>query len=188
MRGHLQCYKWVGWHWDGWLSSVTGRRRAPSVLILYLLWLTCTKVFNKVELLQYFLLIDLHEQFPSLNWHRYCPHKIFSEYFSQEYCLLFDLHRLGILEPCDTPVRHCLTPNLCQSVQNEQGIVKTSDNIQTLGPPAIIKVFVTVKHRRGSGFTRPYTGKLFWTEVFKRWKTTAVNPMIDKLDLKKENA
>ena len=110
---------------------------------MYLLWLTCTKVFNKVELLQYFLLIDLHEQFPSLNWHRYCPHKIFSEHFSQEYCLLFDLHRLGILEPCDNPVRHCLTPNLCQSVQNEQGIVKTSDNIQTLGPPAIIKVFVS---------------------------------------------
>ena len=165
MRGHLQCYKWVGWHWDGWLSSVTGRLRAPSVLILYLLWLTCTKVFNKVELLQYFLLIDLHEQFPSLNWHRYCPHKIFSEYFSQEYCLLFDLHRLGILEPCDTPVRHCLTPNLCQSVQNEQGIVKTSDNIQTLGPPAIIKVFVTVIHRGQSGCAQPYTGKLFNTEV-----------------------
>ena len=127
---------YVGWMELGWMVIIGNRQSkstfgANNVFALTDMHKSLQKVFNKVKLLQYFLLIDLHEQFPSLNWHRYCRHKIFSEYFSQEYCLLFDLHRLDILEPCDNPVPHCLTLNLCQSVQSEQGIVKTSDNIQT---------------------------------------------------------
>ena len=164
---------YVGWMELGWMVIIGNRQSkstfgANNVFALTDMHKSLQKVFNKVKLLQYFLLIDLHEQFSSLNWHRYCRHKIFSEYFSQEYCLLFDLHRLDILEPCDNPVPHCLTLNLCQSVQSEQGIVKTSDNIQTSGP-AIIEVFVTVIHRGGSGCTRPFTGKLFGNEVL--WKS-----------------